>query len=83
MPTCLHDGYALIMGEKGAVMGEKGAVKKEKGSDTEQKAPFLVRGQGRTQGGEGPAPPWDLKSTIFSGFLPLNSVICIFEVCFF
>ena len=44
MPTCLHDGYALIMGEKGAVMGEKGAVKKEKGSDTEQKAPFLVRG---------------------------------------
>ena len=32
------------MGEKGAVMGEKSAVKKEKGSDTEQKAPFLVRG---------------------------------------
>ena len=37
--------------------------------------------QGRTQGGEGPPPPWDLKNTIFSGFLPLNYVICIFEVC--
>ena len=36
--------------------------------------------QGRTQGGEG--PPWDLKNTIFSGFLPLNYVICIFQVCF-
>ena len=42
--------------------------------------------QGRTHGGggdEGPGPPWDLKNTIFSGFLPLNYVICIFEVCFF
>ena len=39
--------------------------------------------QGRTHGeGEGPGPPWDLKNTIFSGFLPLNYVICIFEVCF-
>ena len=40
--------------------------------------------QGRTHGGRGArAPPWDLKNTIFSGFLPLNYVICIFEVCFF
>ena len=29
----------------------------------------------------GPGPPWDLINTIFSGFLPLNSVIYIFEVC--
>ena len=28
-------------------------------------------------------PPWDLKNTIFSVFLPLNYVIYIFEVCFF
>ena len=39
--------------------------------------------QGRTHGGGGARlPPWDLKNTIFSGFLPLNYVICIFEVCF-
>ena len=41
--------------------------------------------QGRTHwggGGEGPAPPSDLKNTIYSGFHPLNYVICIFEVCF-
>ena len=39
--------------------------------------------QGRTQGeGPGARPPWDLKNTIFSGFLPLNYVIYIFEVCF-
>ena len=31
-------------------------------------------------GGGAGVPPWDLKSTIFSGFLPLNSVICIFSV---
>ena len=41
--------------------------------------------EGRTTGGggQGPGPPWELKNTIFSGFLPLNYVICIFEVCFF
>ena len=39
----------------------------------------LTRGAPR---GEGPGPPWYLKNTIFSGFLPLNYVICIFEVCF-
>ena len=33
-------------------------------------------------GARGPGIPWDLKNTIFSGFLPLNYVICIFEVCF-
>ena len=32
--------------------------------------------------GEGPVPPWDLKNTMFSGFHPLNYVICFFEVCF-
>ena len=37
--------------------------------------------QGGTQGGEG--PPWDLKNTVFSGFLPLHYVICFFEVRFF
>ena len=40
-------------------------------------------GQGRTYGGaRGPGPPWGLKNTIFSGFLQLNCVICIFEICF-
>ena len=39
--------------------------------------------QGRTQGEGPPPPPWNLKNTIFSGFLPLNYVIYIFEVCFF
>ena len=39
--------------------------------------------QGRTQGeGPGARAPWDLKNTIFSGFLPSNYVIYIFEVCF-
>ena len=38
--------------------------------------------QGRTQGGPRPLAPWDLKNTIFSGFLPSNYVICIFQVCF-
>ena len=38
------------------------------------------RGAPTEGGGEGPGPPWDLKN-IFSGFLPLNYVICIFEVC--
>ena len=37
----------------------------------------------RGGGGERPGPPWDLNNTIFSGFLSLNYVICIFEVCFF
>ena len=32
-------------------------------------------------GGPGPSP-WDLKNTIFSGFLPLNYLMYIFEVCF-
>ena len=41
-----------------------------------------TRDQGRTHGGGGD-PPWDLKNTIFSGFLPLNYVICIFKICFF
>ena len=36
----------------------------------------------RGGGGEGPAPPWDLKNTLFSGFLPLNYAICILEVWF-
>ena len=35
-----------------------------------------------TRGARGPASPRDLKNTIFSGFLPLNYVTCIFEVCF-
>ena len=41
--------------------------------------------QGRTHGGGGeePGPPWDRKNFIFSGFLPLNYTICIFEVYFF
>ena len=41
--------------------------------------------QGRTHGGRGGARdlPWDLKNTIFSGFPPLNYVICIFEICLF
>ena len=41
--------------------------------------------RGAPTGGGGPAPPpWDLKNEkTFSGFLPLNYVICIFEVCFF
>ena len=30
----------------------------------------------------GGGPPWDLKNTTFSGFLPLNYAICIFEVRF-
>ena len=34
-------------------------------------------------GSGGPGPPCDLKNTIFSGFVPLNYVIYIFEVCFF
>ena len=40
-------------------------------------------GQGRTHGG-GARPPLELglKNAIFSGFLPLNYVICIFQVCF-
>ena len=39
--------------------------------------------RGAPRGGvEGHGPPWDLKNTIFSGFLPLNYVIYIFEVCF-
>ena len=42
--------------------------------------------QGRTQatggGGEGPDPPWDLKNTTLSGFLPEKYAICFFEVCF-
>ena len=42
----------------------------------------LTRGALTGGGGEGPGPPWDLKNTIFSGFLPLNYVICIFEAVF-
>ena len=38
--------------------------------------PSLALPQGRTQGGRGP-PPWDLKNSISSGFLPLNYAICI------
>ena len=39
--------------------------------------------RGAPKGGTGgQPPPWDLKNIIFSGFLPLNYVICIFEVCF-
>ena len=42
-----------------------------------------VRGAPRGGGGRGARPPLGLeKNTIFSGFLPLNYVICIFEVCF-
>ena len=36
--------------------------------------------KGRARGAA--PPPWDLKNAIFSGFLPLNYVIYIFEVCF-
>ena len=44
----------------------------------------VARLQGRTQGeGPGARPPWHLKNTIFSGFLPFNYVIYIFELCFF
>ena len=40
-------------------------------------------GPGPTGGGaKGPASPLGPKNTIFSGFLPLNYVICIFEICF-
>ena len=40
----------------------------------------ISRRQGRTHGGgEAPLGP---ENTIFSGFLPLNFAICIFEVCF-
>ena len=39
------------------------------------------RNRGAPTGGR-VRPPWDLKNTIFSEFLPLNYVICIFEVCF-
>ena len=35
------------------------------------------------RGARGPGPLCDMKNTMFSGFLPLNYVICIFEVCFF
>ena len=34
------------------------------------------------RGAKGSSPPWELKNTIFSGFLPLNYVIWIFKVCF-
>ena len=37
--------------------------------------------KGRARGAR--ASPWDLKNTIFSGFLPLNYVIYIFEVFFY
>ena len=40
------------------------------------------RAGGAPTGSEAPPPPWDLKNTIFSGFLPLNYVICIFQVFF-
>ena len=40
------------------------------------------RGHTHGEGPGGPVPPWDLKNTIFSGFLPLNNVVYIFEVCF-
>ena len=42
--------------------------------------PYRGAPEGRARGP--PPPPWDLKNTIFSGFLPLNYVIYIFEVCF-
>ena len=45
-----------------------------------QRGRLETKRQGRTQGE--PPPPWDLKNTIFAGFLPLNYVIYIFEVCF-
>ena len=34
-------------------------------------------------GGRGTRPPFEPENTIFSGFLPLNYVICIFKVWFF
>ena len=34
--------------------------------------PSLALPQGRTQGAEGPTPPWDLKNTIFSGFFSVK-----------
>ena len=40
------------------------------------------RAVGAHRRGTGPSPPWDLKNALFLGFLPLNYVISIFEVCF-
>ena len=37
--------------------------------------PSLALLQGRTQEGREAGPPWDLKNTIYSGFLPLNYAI--------
>ena len=45
----------------------------------------MVSKQGRTHrgGGRRPGPPpLEPENTIFSGFLSLNYMICIFEVCF-
>ena len=44
---------------------------------------YIKRGGAPTGGGRGTrAPSGPEKNTIFSGFLRLNYVICIFEVCF-
>ena len=43
---------------------------------------WTERLQGRTLGARGPAPFGPEKTQFFSGFLPLNCAICIFEVCF-
>ena len=40
------------------------------------------RGASKGRARAPPPPPWDLKNAIFSGFLPLNYVIYIFEVGF-
>ena len=60
-----------------------GSVQSERASEasisSRLKTNLSIRGAS-TWGGAG--SPWDLKNTIFSGFLPLNYVIYIFEVCF-
>ena len=43
---------------------------------------FQAEDQGRTHGGARGLPPLGPKNTIFSGLLPLNYVIYIFEVGF-
>ena len=53
-------------------------------SDRGQVAPHcLPSGALPREGPGGPGPPLGPENTIFSGFLPLNYVIYIFEVCFF
>ena len=43
---------------------------------------YPYRGAPKERARGSPPPPLGLENTIFSGFLPLNYVICISEVCF-